>query len=288
MSTRRLLPLEGFLPDKIHVRASFERVATRYEEAAFLQREIGDRLIERLDEVRLSPTRILDLGSGPGAGTRALTQKYPNAHIIAVDLAVGMLREAQKLKDNSDFVCADVESLPFSSECVDLIHSNLTLQWCLDLAKTCTEARRVLRPEGLFTFTTFGPDTLRELRTAWQSVEDGHAHVNAFVDMHDIGDLLAHAGFSGIVMDVEHITVTYPDMFGLMRDLKQLGAHNVTQGRPRHLTSRGTFQRLAAAYENFRYEGRLPATYEVIYGHGWAIPSVCKEARNHFKCNNGG
>ncbi|CAK0759962.1 Malonyl-(acyl-carrier protein) O-methyltransferase [Gammaproteobacteria bacterium] len=286
MSIHRLLPLEGFLPDKTRVRASFERVAAHYEEAAFLQREVGNRLIERLDEVRLSPTRILDLGSGPGAGTRALAQKYPDAHIIAVDLAAAMLREARKIDDKPDFVCADIELLPFSNECVDLVHSNLTLQWCLDLAKTCTEARRVLRPEGLFTFTTFGPDTLRELRTAWQSIEDGHAHVNAFIDMHDIGDFLARAGFSGIVMDMEHITVTYPDIFGLMRDLKQLGAHNVTQGRPRHLTGRKTFQKLAAAYEGFRHEGRLPATYEVIYGHGWASPSVCKEPRNHSKCNH--
>ncbi|CAK0758317.1 Malonyl-(acyl-carrier protein) O-methyltransferase [Gammaproteobacteria bacterium] len=301
-------PLHPFLPDKDKVRSSFERVATHYDEAAVLQREVGIRLLERLSEVRLAPSRVLDVGAGTGSGTVALAQRYPQALVVAADIAPAMLRQARRRalgwaataiewssgswlgqglswalgrRHGHRFVCADAETLPFAAECADLVYSNLTLQWCLDLDQTFTELRRVLRPEGLLVFTTFGPDTLRELRTAWQTV-DGYSHVNAFIDMHDIGDALRRTGFGGIVMDVEHITLTYPDVVGLMRDLKTIGAHNVTHGRPRGLTGRKRLKQLTTAYETFRRNDRLPATYEVIYGHAWAItarpPRLATEA----------
>ena len=291
-------PLAHFLPEKSKVRQSFEHAAARYDEVAVLQRVIGDQLVERLSEVRITPERVLDVGAGTGSGTVALAQRYPRALIAALDVAPAMLQQARRrafgwgerflggagdglarrlvgvLRRSSRgqcFVCADAEALPIATGSMDLVHSNLTLQWCPAFDQTMEELRRVLRPEGLLVFTTFGPDTLQELRTAWRTV-DNHSHVNAFLDMHDVGDALARAGFGGIVMDVEHMTLTYPDVAGLMRDLKVLGAHNVTQGRARGLTGRGRLQQLTAAYETFRQaeDGRLPATYEIIYGHAWA------------------
>ena len=293
--------LSALLPDKRQVRASFDRAAPRYDEVALLQREVGERLVERLDEVRLTPNRVLDLGAGTGVGTVALVRRYPKAQVVALDLAPGMLRTArQRLEGKpllwpvhwqrqwrhwfgqqaTGFTCGDAEQLPFVARCFDLIHSNLTLQWCTDLDKTFTELRRVAASGALLSFTTFGPDTLKELRAAWQAVDQGN-HVNTFLDMHDVGDALARAGFSGILMDVERLTVTYDHLTELMGDLKILGAHNVTQGRPRGLMGRERLRRLVDTYETYRYDGRLPASYEVVYGHAWAeqpVQQVSKES----------
>jgi malonyl-CoA O-methyltransferase len=131
------------------------------------------------------------------------------------------------------------------------------------------ECARVLRPGGLLTFTSFGPDTLKELRAAWASADD-FTHVNRFIDMHDLGDALLRAGLAEPVMDVERYTLTYTDVRALMRDLKAIGAHNVNAGRPRGLTGRRALERMTAAYERERRDGCLPATYEVVYGQAWA------------------
>jgi malonyl-CoA O-methyltransferase len=128
----------------------------------------------------------------------------------------------------------------------------------------------VLKPGGLLTFTTFGPDTLVELRQAWAAADDGHTHVNRFIDMHDLGDALVRSGLAEPVLDVERYTLTYATARDLMRDLKAIGAHNATAGRPRGLTGRAALERMAAGYEGFRQEGRLPATYEVVFGQAWA------------------
>ncbi|HKZ73052.1 MAG TPA: methyltransferase domain-containing protein, partial [Steroidobacteraceae bacterium] len=181
-------------------------------------------------------------------------------------------------------VCADALRLPFGPESVDLVFSSLMLQWCDEPHAVFAEVRRVLRPGGFFAFSTFGPDTLREMRAAW-SAADGFTHVNRFIDMHDVGDALVRGGFTEPVMDVERICVTYQDVFALMRDLKAIGAHNVTAGRARGLTGRARIARMTAAYEQWRRDGRLPATYEVIYGAAWraedrdAAPVVAGEAR---------
>ena len=151
---------------------------------------------------------------------------------------------------------------------MDLLFSNLALQWCLDLDQTFNEFRRVLKPGGLLMFTTFGPDTLRELRSCWSQV-DGYTHVNNFFDMHDVGDALVRNSFAEPVMDMELLTMTYKDVPSLMRDLKTIGAHNVTQGRSRKLTGKGRLQRVNAAYEQYRSDGVLPVSYEVVYGHAW-------------------
>lgn len=261
------------LPEKRQMRRAFEAAAETYDAAAELQNEIGDRLIERMDFIRLQPRRILDLGAGTGRFSAALLQRYRGAEVVALDIAHPMLAKARGrggwLRRGPVCVCADGERLPFADDSFEFIFSNLMLQWCDDLEATFTELRRVLAPGGLLMFTTFGPDTLMELRASWEAV-DGYTHVNRFVDLHDVGDSLVRTRWAEPVMDSERITVTYRELARLMRDLKDIGAHNVTHGRARGLTGRRRWAAFAAAYERFRTDGVLPASYEVVYGHAWS------------------
>lgn len=258
--------------DKSLIRTSFDRAAAQYDEAAVLQREVGERLLERLDLIKLAPTRILDIGAGTGRLTRQLAKRYAKARVIALDLAPAMLAQARthvSWFSKQEFVCGDAESLPLADDSVDMIFSSLTFQWCQDLDGALRECYRVLRPGGLLMFTTLGPDTLKELRDSW-SVADGYNHVNAFVDMHDIGDALMRARYADPVIDVETITLNYHNVFQLMRDLKRLGAHNLTGGRSRGLTGKKRLLAMQEAYESYRIKDMLPASYEVVYGHAWA------------------
>ncbi|GAB4302606.1 MAG: malonyl-ACP O-methyltransferase BioC [Thiohalomonadaceae bacterium] len=264
------------LPDKRLVRAAFEKAASRYDEAAVLQREIGTRLLERLELMKITPRRVLEVGSGTGFCSTQLVARFAPAEFIALDIAHGMLRHArtrfgwwQRLRRRPGFICADAESLPLADASVDLLFSNLTLQWCNNPDATFAEFRRVLKPGGLLLFSTFGPDTLKELRAAWRAVDDA-MHVNAFIDMHDLGDGLLRNGFADPVMDREDIVLTYGDARALMNDLKAIGAHNVNHGRHGGLTGKNKFNAMLTAYEQFRREGRLPASYEIVYGHAWA------------------
>lgn len=262
---------DEFSLDRRQVRVAFERAAHGYDAAAVLQREVGGRLLERLELTALKPARILDLGCGTGRHLGVLRQRYPQAQVLGADLAINMLtaaRRAQGWFRRSPLVCTNAMQLPFAATGFELIYCNLMLQWCDDLDQVLRELRRVLKPHGLLLFTTFGPDTLKELRAAWREV-DAFNHVNRFIDMHDIGDALIRAGFVEPVMDVEHLTLTYADVRALMHDLKSIGAHNVTAGRDRGLGGRERVRKLTAAYEHFRRDGRLPATYEVVYGTAW-------------------
>lgn len=265
--------------DKQHLRASFERAAGTYDDVAVLQRTIADRLLERLDVVKLKPAVVLDAGCGTGYVTRALARRYPRAQRLALDIAESMVRHARhgfgwrRLLQRRPFhVCGDAEALPLASASVDMIVSNLALQWC-DAQTVFAEFRRVLRPGGLAIFTTFGPDTLRELRTAWQTVDD-RPHVHGFLDMHDLGDLLVRSGFAEPVMDVERLTLTYADVLGVLNDIKRLGAHNIAHERARGLTGKHRFTCFRAAYEAMARDGRIPATYEAVYGLAWAPAST--------------
>ncbi len=259
--------------DKARVRASFNRAADRYDEVAVLQREVASRMLERLEYVRLRPEVALDLGTGTGICSADLLKRYRKARVVALDLAEMMLPKVRRQgswRRRPAAVCGDIERLPFRDGCADLIVSSLALQWCNGVERAFAEFRRVLRPGGLLMFTTFGPDTLKELRASWEAA-DGHSHVNLFLDMHDVGDALVAAGFADPVLDVERMTVTYPEVDGLMRDLKTLGAHNVTAGRARGLTGRQRLAAVRGAYEAYRAgDGLLPASHEVIYGHAWA------------------
>jgi malonyl-CoA O-methyltransferase len=148
------------------------------------------------------------------------------------------------------------------------VWSNLVLQWVGEPRRAFAEVHRVLAPGGLVLFSSFGPDTLKELRGAFQGL-DGHTHVHRFADMHEVGDQLVGCGFADPVMDMEVVTLTYENVRALMRDLKAIGARNATLGRPAGLAGRAWLAKLAANYESLRRDGRLPATFEVIYGHAW-------------------
>jgi len=260
------------LIDKERARCAFSRAADSYDDAAVLQREVGRRMLERLDLVKLQPQAVLDLGCGTGEQTDRLMRRYPKAAVHALDFALPMLSHARKKGRwlrRPRCICGDMEHLPLADDSIDLICSNLSFQWASDPQLLYRECLRVLRPEGLLMFTTFGPDTLQELRSAWAVVDD-HAHVSPFMDMHDLGDILINSGYAAPVMDVERIVLTYARVDDLMGDLKNIGAHNATTRRPRGLTGRARMQSMRQAYEEFRCDGVLPATYEVVYGHAWA------------------
>lgn len=268
---------DAFVLDKRQMRRSFARAAATYDQAAVLQREVCARALERLDLVRLSPGVILDAGCGTGFAAPALLRRFPGATVLGLDLALPMLQAARLRVPRwrnwigaarQQFVCGDNERLPLRAGSVGMLWSNLAFQWANDLPRVFTECLRVLEPGGLLTFTTFGPDTLKELRQAFAG-RAGSVHVNRFVDMHDIGDMLVHAGFADPVMDMEQIELTYPDVKSLMRELKAIGAHNVASGRSRGLTGRGALDELRRRYELLRRDDRLPATFEVVYGHAW-------------------
>jgi malonyl-CoA O-methyltransferase len=227
-------------------------------------------LLQRLTLTALQPRTVVDAGAGTGHGSRALKRRYPRALVIALDSSSGMLHAAARqqlwLRPFAR-VCADAERLPFESGSIDLIVSNLMLQWC-DPDAVFAEFRRVLAPQGLLTFSSFGPDTLRELRVAWAEV-DSHTHVHQFIDMHDLGDALVRSGFASPVLDVERITLMYLDVRAVAADLKATGARNAASDRVKGLTTPRKFAAMQRAYEKFRRDGRLPATYEVVFAHAW-------------------
>ena len=265
--------------DKRLVRRAFERAAAGYDAAAVLQNEVCRRMLARLEYIRLEPTTILDAGSGTGNAVAGLMARYPAARVIALDLAFAMAHRArarrpwwralfQRSGARLAAVCGDIEQLPLAPACAGMIWSNLALQWSNEPQRAFAELHRVLAPGGLLMFSTFGPDTLKELRDAFRSV-DRYTHVHRFIDMHDLGDALIACGFADPVMDMEIVTLTYADVRELMRDLKAIGAHNVTRGRPATLTGKSQLAKVAQNYEAARRDGRLPATFEVIYGHAW-------------------
>jgi malonyl-CoA O-methyltransferase len=284
--------MNEFEIDKREVRRAFSKAAATYDAAAVLQREVCIRMLEKLDIIKLQPSRLVDIGSGTGWGTRQLGERYPQADIVALDIAIGMLQAArgmsgwwQKLFSASHqrFVCADAEALPLAAQSVSMAWSNLAVQWCNDLPATFVELHRVIRTDGLLMFSTFGPDTLKELRIAFEGV-DGYNHVNRFADMHDIGDMLVAAGFADPVMEMEKITLTYGDVKAVMQDLRSIGAHNATAGRAPGMLGRAKWARIVQNYETLRRDGKLPATFEIIYGHAWkSVPKVAADGRAIIK-----
>ncbi len=266
--------------NQARVRRAFDRAADRYEKFAVLQNEVCNRLLEKLEIVKITPEFILDAGAGTGKAIPALFERYKKANLVALDLSENMLGKTSRhggFLRSPHLVCADIEHLPFAGSSFDLVFSSLSMQWCNDLNAALLEARRVLKPGGLFVFSTFGPDTLKELRYSWSKVDESN-HVNQFIDMHDIGDALLHDGFAEPVMEAEVITVTYNSVDEIMHDLKAIGA-NVTAESPqnnkvaRGLAGRSILHTVRQAYEQFRQDGLLPASYEIIYGHAWKAES---------------
>jgi len=264
------------------VRRAFSRSAASYESAAALQREVEARLLESLDYYdsrapdRATPNVVLDVGCGPAHAAVAMQQRWPRAQVIALDLALPMLRTHAEpggwrpLRRRVERVCADAAALPLAQGSVDVVFSNLCLQWIDDLPAVFAGFRRVLRPGGLLLCSTFGRETLVELRDAFADA-DATPHVSPFVSMAQFGDALVHAGFRDPVLDRDVFAPGYPDLPALMRELRALGATNALRQRRHTLTGKARFANAAAAYEQERRgDGQLPATWEVVYAHAWA------------------
>lgn len=251
---------------------AFNKQAGVYEKAAKVQHEIGSRLLERLQYLKINPRYILDLGCGPGASSRELALLYPKARIIGLDLASGMLTEARKKQSwrcKWSLVAADMNHLPFASGTFDLVFANQVIHWGHSLELVLRELSRVMSVNGCFMFTTLGPDTFKELKASWAQASD-HAHVNSFLDMHDVGDLLLGEYFLDPVMDMEWLTVHYESLVSLIAALKSQGVKNINAARNPGLTGKSAWTAFATHYEQFRTENsKYPLTYEVVYGHAW-------------------
>ncbi len=255
--------LPGGLPDKRQVAASFSKAAGSYDSVAQLQRDVGDELLIRLP-ADLKPARWLDLGCGTGHFSRVLARRFDGAKGIALDIAEGMLRHARPLAGAHYFVAGDAERLPLRDESCELIFSSLAVQWCADFAGVLREARRVLQPGGVFAFASLSVGTLYELRDSWQAV-DGMVHVNRFRQLEDYQRLCVDSGLQIRTLEVQPHVLHYPDVRSLTHELKALGAHNLNPGRPGGLTGRARILALIEAYEHYRQQAGLPATYQVVY-----------------------
>ena len=245
------------------VRSAFNKASNNYDDYAFLQKEIASRLDARLEIITSNSAVILDLGSGTGLLSQNLQKRFPESQLVCLDFAQNSLKNNQAEYK----ICANANHLPLANNSIDIIISSLMMQWCPDLNQLFSEAHRVLKNDGLILFSTFGPDTLKELKKSW-SVVDNETHVNNFIDMHDIGDQLLQNGFQSPVMEMETLTLTYQTVTDLLKELKGIGAQSVS-ARSKSLTGKDKFQLMLKMYESYRQDGKLPATYEVIYGHAW-------------------
>ena len=252
--------------DKKDVAASFSRAAATYDSVARLQRDVGKRLLTGLDDPPGAAFVVLDLGCGTGSFRPELRRHYPDASYIGLDLALGMLQYARgHAADDSLWLAADAEALPLATHSVDLVFSSLAIQWCYRPEQLFAELSRVLRPGGRCVFSTLGPDTLHELRGAWAAV-DKHQHVNRFLSADDLLGAAGNIPGMELGLQTERRCMHYQRVGELLAELKALGAHNINPGRPAGLTSRKTLQGMLLAYESWRVDGVLPASYEVIFG----------------------
>jgi malonyl-CoA O-methyltransferase len=263
--------------DRGAARRAFSRAAASYADAAVLAREVETRMRERLQYMKLEPARILDAGCGEGHGAQRLAERYPNAQVVGLDFAYPMLQAASGRdawlrrvfkRTRIDYLCADLACVPLPAASVDLAWSNLALHCAGDPQPVLKELRRVLKVGGLLMFSCYGPDTLKELKGAF-AAHDSAPHVHGFIDLHDLGDMLSACGFAAPVMDMEVITLTYRDIDALFADLRATGQQNACSERRRGLTGKGVLGAMRGEYEKLRREGRLPASFEIVYGHAW-------------------
>lgn len=251
---------------KAEVAQSFSRAAIHYDSVAKLQRDVGTRLLSSLQDMRREPSVVLDLGCGTGYFQPELQRRYPQADYIGLDLAQGMVEYARtRCSGAASWLVGDAEALPLAANSVDLVFSSLAIQWCDNPQLLFAELSRVLRPGGRCVFTSLGPGTLCELRSAWAAV-DAHQHVNTFLPLATLET--AAEKVPGIALDMECVQfrMEYQRVRDLLDELKTLGAHNMNRDRPSGLTSRRALQGMLQAYERWRQDGRLPATYDVIFG----------------------
>lgn len=266
--------------DRQQVGRRFSKVAKSYDGSDFFAREVDRRMLERLDYVKIEPQRILDLGCSRGASFADLAARYPSAQLFGLDASPAMLDTGREQRPGWQRwlgmgkqsgplrLAADAAKLPVKSRSTALIWSNLLLHWLDDPLPALAEAHRVLEVGGLLMFSTLGPDSLKELRTAFA---DGYAHTQRFIDMHDLGDMLVGCGFADPVMDMEVITLTYDDLDAMFTELRAAGSSCAMKARRHGLTGRGSLLAARVAYEAMRRDGKLPATFEVVYGHAWKV-----------------
>jgi len=252
--------------DKRLVAASFGKAAASYEQAARLQRLVGETLLEMIPR-QFTPGRLLDLGCGTGYFTRVLAQRFQKSYMCGLDLSLGMLEYAARHSpEGIDWICGDAEQLPLASASQDLVFSSLVIQWCPDLRQAFQEMRRVLAPGGRVLFATLAEQTLWELRASWAQV-DQFRHVNDFLPFQEICHLAESAGFGQVRIQQENLILEYNQLRELTGELKSLGAVNLNEGRPLGMTGRQRALALRRAYESFRNpNGRLPATWHLVWG----------------------
>ena len=266
--------------DRLQVGRRFSRAAANYDQADFLVREIDRRMQERLDYVNIQPARIVDLGCSRGGSFAGLAARYPQAQLVGLDISPAMLQAGQVPRpgwqrwlgrgrqNEAQRLAADAVKLPLKSQSAAIVWSNLLLHWLVGPLPALAEAHRVLEVGGLIMFSTLGPDSLKELRSAFA---DGYAHTQRFIDMHDFGDMLVGCGFADPVMDMEVLTLTYDKFDDLLGDLRAAGSGCAMKARRHGLTGRQSWARARAAYERLRRAGELPVSSEGGYGHAWKV-----------------
>jgi|SRR5690606_20012724 len=254
------------LPESRAARRAFDRAAATFAAASVVHDEARERLLERLDFVKIEPKVVIDLGAGTGSGGAALRARYPEARVVSIDSSRAMLRAAAH-GSQTDAVVGDAERLPVKDGISDLVFANMLLPWSRPDG-VFREVARTMTSGGLFLFATLGPDSLEQLRRAWAAVDD-RVHVHAFYDMHDLGDLAVASGLVEPVVDVDRMELTYRDVDSVIRDLRSCGAVNLAAGRRRSLTGRSRWAAFVAALEGQRRGGRIPMTIELILGHAW-------------------
>lgn len=257
--------------DSRQVRRRFDRAAAGFDDADFVHAVTRDGLLSRLEPLVIEASTVIDLGSATGSASRALRDRFGRVHLISVDLALGMLRQGRKKRAwfaNSSFVQATAAALPFAAQSVDVVFANLLLPWVDNPAPVFSEIARILRKGGVFAFATFGPDSLLEIRRAWSQV-DNNAHVNPFMDMHDLGDGLLKAGFADPVLDVDRLTISYDSAEKLFADLTAAGGRNALRQRNPSLVGKQRFRRMVDALQSSGTDGKITLNLELVFGHCW-------------------
>jgi malonyl-CoA O-methyltransferase len=267
----------------LHVRANFDRAAGLFDGADFVHRAAAAGLLQRMQPMTVAPKQVVDLGSALGAGSKLLARRFPKARILSIDLSAPMLRKARRSDGWFSKVRqlqADARQLPLASGSVDCLFANLLLPWIDDLPGCLREIARVLRADGVFLFSTTGPDSLAEIRTAWRHIDSG-LHVHHFPDMHNLGDALVSAGLSDPVLDVDYLSVTYRDTEALFADLAAAGARNSLCDRRRTLTGKGRVARFREQLWRGAVDGVIELKLELVYGHafGRGVPALPGEYR---------
>ena len=250
------------------VRRRFDRAASGFDAVDFVHSTTREGLLARLSPMLIDAKTVVDLGCATGTASSALSRQFRRARIISIDLSHQMLRQAQRkrsLFSRGTMIQANAVALPLASQSVDLVFSNMLLPWVSEPATLFAEIARVLRTDGLFVFSALGPDSLKELRQAWQDVGNG-AHVNRFLDMHEFGDAAVRSGLRDPVLDIDRLQVTYEKPQALFDDLTAMGGRNSLLNRRRSLLGTSRFEAMTGALAGV---GALTLDLELIYGHCW-------------------